>query len=122
MKRESSKTWLLTVLALAFSGCATAPESLYAWGSYEEQVYAHFNGASREAEIEALERDLEHANASGKTPPPGFFAHLGLLYLETGKDEKAVECFTTEKTRFPEAAAFMDFLLKKQDKRGETRS
>jgi len=104
------------VFAACLSGCKSAPEPLYAWGSYESQVYAHLKGESREAQIEALERDQEKIEASGKTAPPGFFAHLGMLYAETGNDAKAVACFQTEKTRFPEATAFMDFLLKKYGK------
>jgi hypothetical protein len=104
------------VLVGGLSGCATPPQPLYAWGSYESQVHAHLKGESREAQIEALERDQELIEASGKTAAPGFYAHLGLLYAEVGNDAKAVACFETEKARFPEAATFMDFLLKKYGK------
>lgn len=104
------------VFAACLSGCVTPPQPLYAWGSYESQVYAHLKGESREAQIEALERDRELIEASGMPALPGFYAHLGLLYAETGSDAKAVACFETEKARFPEAAAYMDFLLKKYEK------
>lgn len=104
------------VFAACLQGCASPPPSLYAWGSYESQTYARLTGESQEAQIEAMERDLEQIEASGKTAPPGFYAHLGLLYAETGNDAKAIACFGTEKTRFPEAAAYMDFLLKKYEK------
>ncbi|MDR0769772.1 MAG: DUF4810 domain-containing protein [Burkholderiales bacterium] len=104
------------VFAAFLSGCATPPQSLYSWGSYESQVYAHLKGESRGAQIEALERDQEKIAASGKTAPPGFYAHLGLLYAEIGDDAKAIASFETEKARFPEAAAYMNFLLKKNEK------
>jgi len=106
------------VVAASLAGCATAnrPEPLYDWESYEAQVYAHLKGESREAQIEALERDEEKIKASGKAAPPGFYAHLGLLYAETGNDAKAVACFATEKARFPEAAVYLDSLLKKYGK------
>jgi hypothetical protein len=100
-------------LAAVLAGCASAPAPLYTWGSYESQVYSHFKGESREAQIEAMERDRGKIEASGKTVPPGFYAHLGMLYAESGNDAKAVACFSTEKARFPEATAFMDRLLKK---------
>jgi len=107
----------LILAVVFFSGCASQqPKSLYAWGSYEEQVYAHLKGESRDAQIIALERDLGKIEASGRTAPPGFYAHLGLLYAETGNDAKAIACFETEKNRFPEAAAYMDFLLKNYEK------
>jgi hypothetical protein len=107
---------LLLALALAvfLSGCvATKPKSLYHWGSYEAQVYAHLQGESREAQIEAMERDIDKIDASDKIAPPGFYAHLGLLYAETGHDDKAISCFEKEKARFSESAVFMDFLLNK---------
>ena len=104
---------LVTAFASLLSGCASAPKSLYRWESYEAQVYAHLQGESREAQIEATERDAEKIDASGKIAPPGFYAHLGLLYAETGHDDKAISCFGKEKARFPESVAFMDFLLNK---------
>lgn len=112
--RSRSRRLLSALICAALlSGCAGAPESLYRWGSYEEQVYAHLQGESREAQIVAMERDAEYLKTSGRIAPPGFYAHLGLLYAETGHDDKAIACFETEKARFPEAAAFMDFLLGK---------
>lgn len=104
------------VFMAGLSGCANRSQALYSWGSYESQVYAHLQGESREAQIQALERDQEKIEASGKTAPPGFYAHLGLLYAEAGNDAKAIACFETEKARFPEAIVFMDFLLNKYRK------
>jgi len=105
------------IVAALLAGCASSrPPPLYAWESYEAQVYADLKGDSRAAQIEAMERDLEKIEASGKTAPPGFYAHLGMLYADAGNDAKATACFTTEKVRFPEATAFMDRLLKKYQK------
>ncbi|MDR2924744.1 MAG: DUF4810 domain-containing protein [Azoarcus sp.] len=115
-RRFIQRVFPALVFAVGLCGCVSPPPTLYGWGSYESQMYAHLAGESREAQIEAMERDLEKIEASGKIAPPGFHAHLGLLYAETGNDAKAVACFGTEKTRFPEAAAYMDFLLKKYEK------
>ena len=99
------------VLAVCLFACESSSKSLYSWGSYELQVYAYLNGESREEQLAALERDLEKIEASGKAVPPGFYAQMGLLYAETGNVVEAVSCLTMEKTLFPEAAVFMDFLL-----------
>ena len=116
-RRQTLPVFVFAFMFVALlSGCATAPPTLYQWESYEAQVYAHLKGESPEAQIEAMERDLEKIRAGGKTPPPGFYAHLGLLYVESGNDAKAVDCFETEKRRFPESAAFMNFLLGKYKK------
>ena len=119
VQRNALRRLFPALVLLAFlSGCAgTPPQSLYGWGSYEEQVYAHLKGESREQQIEAMERDRQRIEAAGKVLPPGFYAHLGLLYVETGHDGEAIACFDTEKNRFPESATFMDFLLDKYKKK-----
>ena len=107
---------LILVFAACFSACETSPQSLYYWGNYESQVYAYLNGDSRGAQIQAMERDLEKAAANSRVVPPGFFAHLGLLYAETGNDADAAACFEAEKAFFPEAASYMDLLLRNMGK------
>lgn len=106
----------LLVLTLAAStllaGCA-APKTLYQWEGYEPQVYEYFKGEEpKEAQAEALERDLQKIRSTGKAVPPGYHAHLGLLYLSLGKDDQMVQQFNTEKALFPESGTYMDFLLK----------
>ncbi|EON13627.1 MULTISPECIES: DUF4810 domain-containing protein [Pandoraea] len=94
------------------TGCATPPKPLYDWESYQPQVYEYFKGESKEAQIIVLERDLEKIKAANNAAPPGFHAHLGLLYASVGKSDKMVEEFQTEKQLFPESAGYIDFLLK----------
>ncbi|MFJ2994126.1 DUF4810 domain-containing protein [Pandoraea sp. NPDC087047] len=116
-----NRTLSLGLIALAviaggaivtLSGCATQPNPLYDWEGYQPQVYEYFKGESKEAQIIALERDLEKIKASNNAAPPGYHAHLGLLYASVGKSDKMVEQFQIEKTLFPESANYIDFLLK----------
>lgn len=103
--------------ALALSACVQAPKPLYGWGSYQGQVYAHLKGTSGpEQQITELEADLQRMRASGATPPPGFHAHLGLLYAALGKDDAALRELQTEKHLFPESTHYIDFLLSKATK------
>jgi hypothetical protein len=95
-------------------GCGTTPRqgSLYSWGSYEAGVFAHINRESDpHTQIGIMERELQEILASGKNIPPGFNAHIGILYSETGNHAGASAYFRMEKTLFPESAVFMDFLL-----------
>lgn len=106
----------LMALALAASallaGCSS-PQTLYQWEGYQPQVYEYFKSETpKEAQAEALEADLQKIRASGKPVPPGYHAHLGLLYLSMGKDDQMVQQLRTEKTLFPESGTYMDFLLK----------
>jgi hypothetical protein len=108
--------WALMASTLLASGLlagCSSPKTLYQWESYQPEVYEYFKGEQpKEGQAEALERDLQKIRSTGKTPPPGYHAHLGLLYLSMGKDDQMVQQFRTEKTLFPESTPYMDFLLK----------
>jgi len=108
------------VLALAGSafltGCASPPKTLYGWEGYQPQVYQHFKGESTDQQIAEMEKSLQTISARGASVPPGFHAHLGMLYSLTGKSDQMVAQFEDEKKLFPESAAYMDFLLSKVSK------
>lgn len=110
----------LATMALAvgavLAGCKTAPPTLYQWEGYQPQVYQHFNGEGPDRQISVLEKDLRTIDAKGNMAPPGFHAHLGMLYAMTGKDDLVAVEFEKEKKLFPESSAYMDFLLKKNKK------
>ncbi|WP_207004570.1 DUF4810 domain-containing protein [Trinickia mobilis] len=118
MKITISKkgTWLPLVAAGALlTGCAanTTPP-LYQWDGYQPQVYEYFKGQTgTQQQIDALEKALQQIRAKGNRPPPGFHAHLGMLYASVGNDQQAVAEFQAEKQSFPESSTYMDFLLKK---------
>lgn len=114
MARLSALTLLSTPL---FAGCVTRPQPLYYWGDYQTQVYGHFKGEKGpEEQIQALEAVREEAHAQGQALPPGFQAHLAMLYGQTGRSERLVEQLEAEKKQFPESSTFVDFLLKKTPK------
>lgn len=113
-----SKLWIAASLAglVLLQGCATPSEPLYSWGPYERQVYAHFKGESPESQIQILEQHAVATKSSGKALPPGYMAHLGLLYGKAGRDADFVSALEEEKLRFPESAAYIDQLLRKANK------
>lgn len=59
-----------------------------------------------------MEKEREAARALGRPLPPGFQAHLAMLYGKTGRLDRLVENLEAEKTQYPESTAFVDFLLK----------
>lgn len=109
---------LACVALAALTGCAAKrPQPLYYWGEYQNQVYNHFKAETGpEEQIVALEGAAEHAASGNQALPPGFRAHLALLYGKTGRLDKMADGLAAEKEKFPESAAFMDFLLKKFQK------
>ncbi|MBL0656374.1 DUF4810 domain-containing protein [Aeromonas caviae] len=111
---------LLLVSGLLLSACAQGPQTLYNWDQYQGVVYQHMQGDDTgvEAQIDALEKNQQEASAKGQAVPPGFHAHLGMLYAQLGKDAQTREQFETEKRLFPESAPFMNFLM--SSKKGES--
>jgi hypothetical protein len=99
---------------LVLGGCATPPQTRYAWGSYEELIYAAEakpGTFAPEAQVEQLEKDREAARAAQKPLPPGWHAQLGYLYFQLGHGDLARDELVAEKTQFPEATALVDRLL-----------
>lgn len=104
----------MCVVAATLTGCVTPTKPLYYWGEYQPQVYSYLKKQdSPQAQLSKLEETANKAASENLPVPPGFNAHLGLLYLQIGQGGKAQMAFQTEKARFPESAAYMDFLLKK---------
>lgn len=105
---------VLTASLLLLGGCAS--KKIYYWGEYEELIYNQYSNpgkAAPEVQILAMESDIQKAQGIGLPLPPGFYAHLGYLYLQTGNVGKAKYGFASEKQKFPESAVMMDRFLKK---------
>lgn len=112
---KQSRGLVLALATLALAGCAShRPQPLYYWGEYQPQVYGHFKGEkSPEEQIAVLESEAERAASKNQALPPGFQAHLAMLYGKTGRSDKMISHLEAEKQQFPESSTFMDFLLKK---------
>lgn len=111
---------VMLAFAAAVAGCASKPPTTYYWGDYQGQVYAYLKGDTRSSDggVAILEAGVEKARAEGKPLPPGYHAHLGLLYGNAGRMEDMKQQLEAERASFPESATFMDFILKnfsKQD-------
>jgi hypothetical protein len=96
-------------------GCAEAPKRLYYWEGFQGQLYEHFKAdkSSPEDQLRILDTQAQKARASGAALPPGFRAHLAMIYLRLGRDGEAKQELEAEKANFPESAPYMDFLLKR---------
>ncbi len=97
-------------------GCAQAPkQQLYYWEGFQGQLYEHFKAdrSSPEDQLRILNAQAQKARARGAALPPGFRAHLAMIYLRLGRDGEAKQELEAEKASFPESAQYMDFLLKR---------
>ena len=116
MKRaHASRLAAAIALGIVFAGCAQAPKQLYHWEGFQGQLYQYFKGdsSSPEEQLRVLDAQVQKARASGAVLPPGFRAHLAMIYLRLGRDGEAKQELEAEKANFPESAPYMDFLLKR---------
>jgi hypothetical protein len=105
------------VMSALVSGCAQAPKPLYYWGNYPAAAYDTLRGDDKgpQEQLRILGEQAEKAKAAGLPLPPGYHAHLGLIYLKLGRDGDARRALVTEKELFPESAAYIDSLIKRMD-------
>lgn len=97
------------------AGCVQAPKPLYSWESFPRTQYEFLqrSGATPGDQIRAMETHAQLARDGGAALPPGFRAHLGMLYLSVGNGDGARDMWIAEKTAFPESAPYIDRLLQR---------
>jgi hypothetical protein len=113
MRALTQRILLACGLLILLAGCAERP-TRYAWGSYEELIYVTYAAPGKvptETQIARLEDDQLKATAKNKPMPPGWHAHLGYLYAQTGRVDLAEQQLLVEKQAFPESTVFVDRLL-----------
>ena len=103
----------LVLSSLILTGCAGKPKTLYQWEGYQTNVDAYLRAEKSPHKLaHTMENDLRKIRASGGLVPPGFYAHLGLLYGQQGNLDKFAEMMKAEKNLYPESEKFVDFLLR----------
>ena len=111
------KTLALLATVLALTGCANKaqPTFLYGWNGYEKNLDTYFRNdrESLDTQAKLMEDDLQKMRAAGKATPPGYQAHMGLLYGKQGDMARFQQHLQAEKAQFSESETFVDFLLRK---------
>jgi hypothetical protein len=115
MMRRSLSITVAAAGLLTLVGCTTPPKPLYHWESFAKQQYGTLlrESAGPDEQIRVLEAHAEKARAANAALPPGFRAHLGMLYLQSGNPARAQELWSAEKLAFPESGPYMDRLLQR---------
>ncbi|WP_051221562.1 DUF4810 domain-containing protein [Neptunomonas japonica] len=107
-------TSALLLLCLVITGCATQKE-LYHWGSYEglvRNMYVAPDKATATIQIDQLNLDIQKSESEGKNPPPGVYAHLGMMYASIDQADSAIDALQKEKAAYPESSVLIETLLR----------
>lgn len=114
MTHPRSSIAAILIACAALGGCATKPTLLYQWEGYPDLVAAYFRAdqLSPDVQTQKMEEGLQKIQTEGGVAPPGYHAHLGLLYAHQGRLDQFAAQIQAEKKQYPESAPFMDFLLR----------
>ena len=108
MNRSSGSRWPAWLVLVLLAGCAAkGPGPMYLWDSFPTMQYQALlrEGASPDEQIRTMQAQADKAAGANAKLPPGFRAHLGMMYLSSGNPDKARNLWNAEKLAFPESAA-----------------
>lgn len=114
MMKKLSRVLGVVLLSALMTACANKPVTLYQWQGYQGNVDEYFRGdkSSPAEQLQKMETDLQKIQTSGAAVPPGYYAHMGLLYGQQGRLDEFADKIQTEKKQYPESDQFMSFLLR----------
>lgn len=99
-------------LALTLGGCATRNSGLYDWGGYDAMLYGAYKDPSTVgANMQKLQLHIDKLEQGRQKVPPGLYADLGMLELQSGDKDKAQAHFRKERELWPESAGLMNALI-----------
>lgn len=103
------------------AGCGEPARSIYYWdGALQTSLYEYLiDEYEPQAQIAKLQDSLQKIYETNSAVPPGLYAHLGLLYSNLGNTAQANAYFGKEVQSFPEAKAYIAFLLSQKDKKAK---
>ncbi len=106
-------------MAMALSGCAGGPKTLYQWGGYDNALYAHYKTPAKRADfVEKLRTVVLEAEQAGKKVPPGCYAEYGYVLLEEGQKTEAIAYFGKERDLWPESRELMEKMIRNAQRVG----
>ncbi len=120
------RTLIALLCAAVLTGCVTTRPNQYGWGEYEDQLYGAYKDPNKVAALTAsLETLIAQLEQQKTKTPPGIYAELGTLYMQSGLNDRAIGMYAKERAAWPESKGLMDALisnLERQDaKKGENK-
>ena len=112
--------FVVVFITIFLAGCQTT-KPMYEYENYAESFYTmkKEGGAETAAEWKiSLESIVEKSKVKAVRVPPGVYANLGYIHLKANNNEGAIAFFEQEKQIYPEAAKFMNTLIKKAKTQG----
>lgn len=106
------KTILISITLVMLAGCQTTPKTLYAWGNYEDALFANFHEPeAREAELTEYLAFIQSTPKHNLRFGPGLYAEAGTFMFHQGNIQQAIHFYELEANNWPESKPLMDVLV-----------
>jgi hypothetical protein len=103
-------TFTAVVAALTLTGCAT--NRLYTWGNYDDMLYRQYKDPAQALDMRTkLEAHVAQLEQNRQKVPPGIYAEIGTLYLQSNDKVKAVSYYRKEHDLWPESRGLMTAMI-----------
>ncbi|RUO38002.1 DUF4810 domain-containing protein [Aliidiomarina taiwanensis] len=103
---------ILACSLLLIAGCQSTPNTYYAWGNYEDALFANYHEPeAREEELTKYLNFLESTPRNNLRFGPGLFAEAGTFMLERGDVGRAIQFYELESANWPESKPLMETLI-----------
>ncbi|WP_295850093.1 DUF4810 domain-containing protein [uncultured Xylophilus sp.] len=107
--KTSTLIWTAAAVML-LSGCAQ--KSLYSWGGYDDMLYRQYKDPAQAAEMRTkLEAHVAQLEQNKQKAPPGVYAEIGTLYLQSNNKAKSLTYYEKERDAWPESRALMTAMI-----------
>lgn len=114
------KKFIAIATLVALSGCAS---HLNSWGPYEQGLYNAYKDPGKLEELRVkLEAHINALEAAQQKTPPGLYAELGTIYLQSGDSSQAKKLYAKERDAWPESQSLMTAMIQNIDRREQTKA
>jgi hypothetical protein len=105
---------IITTIAIAatllLTGCAH--NRLYSWGDYDDMLYRQYKDPAQALDMRTkLEAHIAQLEQNRQKVPPGLYAEIGTLYLQSNDKVKAVAYYKKEHEIWPESRGLMTAMI-----------
>lgn len=114
----TKKLLIAGCVAVILAGCSST-QPLYYWGNYSNTAYDYQQQPSDKTFKRHRQtlRDIVYvAENKGKQVPPGIYAELGQMEMQSGNVRAARSYFLKEQSTYPESTQLMTLVLTQLDK------
>jgi len=103
-------TILVAIATVVLTGCAH--NRIYSWGDYDDMLYKQYKDPAQALNMRnQLETHVAALEQNRQKVPPGMYAEIGTLYLQSNDKVKSIAYYKKEQSTWPESRGLMTAMI-----------